>query len=78
MGFKKPIDAIDIKFKLMKSHGEICSPYNDGWTSWELKKELYDIKWLLEEMLKRQPTFSGEEEWLVEQNKKQVWSELKR
>ena len=78
MGFKKPIDAIDIKFQLMKTHGEICSPYNDGYTTWELKKELYDIKWLLEEMLKRQPTFSDEEEWLEEQSKKQMWSELKR
>jgi hypothetical protein len=62
----------------MKSHGEICSPYNDGYTTWELKKELYDIKWLLEEMLKRQPTFTDEEEWLTEQEKKKVWSELKR
>jgi len=62
----------------MKSHGEICSPYNDGYVTWELKKELYDIKWLLEEMLKRQPTFTDEEEWLEEQSKKKVWSELKR
>jgi hypothetical protein len=64
--------------KLMKAHGEICSPYNDGFTTWGVKKELYEIKWLLDEMLKRQPTFNDEEEWLIEQNKKRVWSELKR
>jgi hypothetical protein len=62
----------------MKAHGEICSTYNDGWTSWELKKELYEIKWLLDECIKRQPTFSDEEEWLEAQHKKQMWSELKR
>lgn len=78
MGFKKPIEANDIKFQLLRSHGEICSPYNDGFVQWELKKELYDIKWLLDEMLKRQPTFTDEEEWLEEQEKKKVWSELKR
>lgn len=78
MGFKKPIEVDDIKMQLMRAHGEICSAYNDGFTQWQLKKELYEIKWLLDECLKRQTTFSGEEEWLEEQHKKQMWSELKR
>lgn len=78
MGYKKPLDLNEIKFQLIKAHGEICSPYNDGYTSWQSKQELYEIKFLLEEMIKRQPTFSGEDEWLIEQHKKQVWSELKR
>lgn len=78
MGFKKPLEPDSIKMQLIRAHGEICSPYNDGWTAWQSKQELYEIKFLLEEMLKRQPTFTGEEEWLTEQNKKQVWSELKR
>jgi hypothetical protein len=64
--------------QLLKAHGEICSPYNDGWTAWQTKQELYEIKFLLEEMLKRQPDFGGEDEWLVEQSKKHMWSELKR
>jgi hypothetical protein len=33
---------------------------------------------LLDECIKRQPTFSDEEEWLEAQHKKQMWSELKR
>jgi hypothetical protein len=78
MGFRKPIEANDVKMQLMRAHGAISSTYNDGFTQWELKKELYEVKWLLDEMLKRQPTFSGEEEWLEEQHKKQMWSELKR
>ena len=78
MGFKKPLEINDVKWQLAKTHGEICSPYNDGWTSWELKKELYEIKFLLDEMIKRQPTFTDEEKWLEEQHKKHMWSELKR
>lgn len=78
MGFKKPLEVNDVKMQLMKAHGEICSTYNDGFTQWMIKKELYEIKWLLDECLKRQPTFNDEEEWLEEQHKKQMWSELKR
>jgi hypothetical protein len=78
MGFKAPLEVNDVKMQLLKAHGEICSTYNDGFTQFEIKKNLHEIKWLLDEMLKRQPTFSGEEEWLEEQNKKHVWSELKR
>lgn len=78
MGFRKPLETNDVKMQLLRTHSEICSPYNEGFTSWELKKELYDIKWLLDEMLKRQPTFNDEEQWLTEQEKKKVWSELKR
>ena len=78
MGFKKPLESMDVKAQLFKTHGEICSAYNDGYIQWGLKKELYDIKWLLDEMLKRQPTFSDEEEWLAEQDKMKMWSELKR
>ena len=78
MGFKKPLEVNDVKMQLMKAHGEICSTYNDGFTQWMIKKELYEIKWLLDECLKRQPIFGGEEEWLEEQHKKQMWSELKR
>jgi hypothetical protein len=78
MGFRKPLEINDVKMQLLKAHGEITSRYNDGFTQWELKKELYEIKWLLDECLKRQPTFSDEEEWLEEQHKRQMWSELKK
>ena len=78
MGFKKPMEVNDIKMQLLRAHGAICSPYNDGYIGWSTKQELYEIKFLLDEMFKQQPDFSGEEEWLEEQHKKQMWSELKR
>ena len=78
MGFKKPLEVNNVKMQVLKAHSEICSAYNDGFTTWGLKQELYEIKWLLDECLKRQPTFIDEEEWLKEQHKKQMWSELKR
>jgi len=78
MGFRKPLDINDVRMQLLRAHGEICSSYNDGFTTWEIKKELYQIKWLLDECMKNQPTFTDEEEWVEEQHKKQMWSELKR
>lgn len=78
MGFRKPLEIDDVKMQLMRAHGSICSPYNDGFVGWATKQELYQIKFLLDEILKQQPTFSGEEEWLEEQHKKHMWSELKR
>lgn len=78
MGFQKPLEVNDIKLSLLKAHGEVCSHYNDGYTQWEIKKELYQIKWMLEECLKRQPNFSDEDKWLMEQEQKKMWSELKK
>lgn len=78
MGFQKPLDALQIRRDLTKTYSEIASPYNDGFSQWELKKELYEIKFMLDEMLKVLPEFSPEDEWLEEQSKKKVWRELKR
>jgi hypothetical protein len=62
MGFKQPNYAV-IKDALGKIMGEIYSPYNDGWTSSSCKKELYLLKYWLEDEYKKLPTFVGEELW---------------
>lgn len=78
MGFKKPIEKNDVVMQMTAAYSYINSPYSDGFTAWYTKQELYEIKFVLDEILKRCPEFSGETEWLEEQNKKQMWSELKR
>lgn len=78
MGYKKPLEIDEVKLQLMRAYGEIISPYNDGFTSFYTKQDLYRVKWLLDEMLKDLPEFSGEREWLEEQDKKNMWRELKR
>jgi len=39
---------------------------NDGFTQFAIKKDLMEIKFLLEDLLENCPTFVGEEEWLHE------------
>lgn len=74
----KPINSSEIKNGLFRTYSEITNPRNDGFSQWGLKQELYQLKFQLDELLKNCPTFVGEEEWLEEQHKKQMWSELKR
>lgn len=61
-------------------HAQAASSYNDGFTSWPCKQDLYRVKFALEEMLKNTPTFAGEQEWLeqqqLERDQKQVWRAL--
>jgi hypothetical protein len=54
------------------------SSYTDGFTAWELKKDLYQIKELIDQALKTSPNFGTmEEEWLTEQEQKRIINILK-
>ena len=41
----------------------------DGFNKFGAKKELYKIKWAVENALKDAPTFAGEEDWVKENSK---------
>jgi hypothetical protein len=56
---------------------ECASPYNDGFTSFEIKKDLWDLKFIIDQSIKNTPTFSGEERWLQDQEKKRIIKHLK-
>lgn len=55
---------------------ELNNPRNDGFVTWEIKKDLYKIKFLIDEILKSSPTFAPESDFLEEQTKKQMWRSL--
>ena len=40
----------------------------DGFNKFGAKKELYKIKWTVENALKDAPTFTGEKDWIKEQS----------
>lgn len=56
---------------------ECSSPYNDGFTAFELKKDLYQIKEILDTAISRSPTFYGEQEWLTTQEQQRIIKILK-
>ena len=55
---------------------EVNSPYNDGFVQWTIKKDLLDIKFMLDEIVATSPSFSGEKEYLEEQAKQKTWKIL--
>ena len=77
MGFTKRWDVGDISRQIHAISRECSSPYNDGYTAFGCKQDLYIIKELIDQQLKNLPTFSGESEWLQEQEKKRIIKILK-
>lgn len=42
-----------------------CDAHNDGFSQFEKKKNLYRMKWLLEDLIPKTPTFVGEDEFIA-------------
>jgi hypothetical protein len=57
---------------------ELQHPGNDGFTQFEIKKDLYKIKWLIDEIIADSSTFAGEEEFLKEHDQAKMWRTLKK
>lgn len=62
MGFKSP-NLNDAYSAVRSSLSEINSPYNEGFTGFHCKHELYMLKCWLEDEYNKLPYFHGEEEW---------------
>ena len=78
MGFKKSWEVSDITSQVHSLAREISSPYNDGYTQWHCKQDLYQIKQLVDQALSKSPHFGElEQEWLHTQEKKHIIKILK-
>jgi hypothetical protein len=75
---KKNWDASDMASQLHSMIREMNSPYNDGFTSWNVKQDLYLIKFIVDEAMKDSPDFGEmEKDFLKEQEKKRIIKILK-
>lgn len=77
MSFIKRWDVSDIVQQIQRATAQCTDPRNDGYVAWGVKQDLYQIKFMLDEALKRCPEFSPEKEWLREQEKQKVIKILK-
>ncbi len=78
MGLKKNWDTFDIANQISALCRECSSHYNDGFTAFEFKKDLYQIKHMVDHALKMAPDFGEmEQQWLTEQEKKRIIKHLK-
>jgi hypothetical protein len=75
---RKNWDVSNIASQIRSLSNQCSSSYNDGFTAFELKKDLYQIKDLIEQALDRSPNFGQlEQDWLTEQEKKRIINILK-
>jgi hypothetical protein len=77
VGLYKNWDTTNILQEMHRMNREMTSPYTDGFTSFEIKKELYEIKFAVDQILKTSPTFTDEQQWLTDQEKKRIIKHLK-
>jgi hypothetical protein len=77
MGFRKPIDYNSVHHQIYIAGVELYSPRNDGFTTWDIKQDLYKLKWMLDAIIKDAPTFVDEEEFIKEHEQKVMWRTLK-
>lgn len=82
MGFVQRWNDNQIIQDLRRCHAQVASVYNDGFTAWACKQDLYRVKFELDEMLANSPTFADEEKWLAEQqlerDQRRAWAKLKQ
>ena len=71
----------EIENQLQRIYYACTDPRMDGFVTWGYKQDLYHVKFLVDELLKKCPDYSVEAAWLeqqqTEREKKQVWRELK-
>ena len=77
MGFRKPMDYNSVHHQIYMAGVELYSPGNDGFTTFEIKKDLHKLKWLIDEIMKDSPTFEGENDFIKEHEQKVMWRRLK-
>ena len=76
MGYRKPMDYNQVHHQIYMSGVELHSSRIDGFTQFEIKKDLYKLKWLLDEIMADAPTFAGEDEFLKEHEQVKMWRTL--
>ena len=78
MGFKYSYDITNAVREVNACAYDATTPMNDGFIAWGAKQDLYRLKWILEDALRRCPTFSLEEEWLREEEKKKSHKDIEQ
>jgi hypothetical protein len=78
MGFKQNWDIADVSRQIHTMARECASPYNTGFQTFEIKKDLYQLKEIIDQALQDAPNFGElEKDWLTEQEQKRIIKILK-
>lgn len=70
-------NVAEVETQLQQMYWACTDPKMDGFTTWPCKQDLYRVKFLVDELLTKCPTFSVEAEWLREQEAERIVKILK-
>lgn len=77
MGFRISWNKREIEQQINRMSSELNNSKNDGFTAWEIKQDLLEIKFLIDELLEKSCTFGDvESDFLKELEKKKTWKIL--
>lgn len=68
----------EVENQLHQMHYGATDAKMTGWNNWPCKQDLYRVKFLVDELLEKCPTFVGEDEWLREQEAEKIVRILKK
>lgn len=78
MGYKHSYSIVEAYRQVRAAGTELNNPRNDGFISWGIKQDLYQLKWFLDDILKNSTDFGDTEKtWLKEQEQKKIIRILK-
>jgi hypothetical protein len=81
MGYIKRWNIDTMRSQVFDMMHTATDPRQDGFTTWPIKQELYQLKWAVEDALERCSTYSTEKEWVDEQllkrDQEKMWNILK-
>ena len=77
MGHRKDWDMHAIRHQIWAMRHEATTPYNDGFMQFDIKQDLYRLKWQIDEALASCSSFAGENEWLHEIEQERIINILK-
>lgn len=78
MGFRKHLDYNTAHHNIYMAGVELHNDRNDGYIQWDIKQDLYRLKWLIDGILEDSPQFSDEEQFLKDHDKWLVWHKLEK
>jgi len=72
MGYKTSYDIVRALNEIRAAAYECGNSRTDGFVAWGIKQDLYQVKWMLDDLLKDCPSFAPEQEWVREQEQKKI------
>ena len=72
MGYKTSYDIVRALNEIRLAAYECGNSRTDGFVAWGIKQDLYQVKWMLDDLLKDCPSFAPEQEWVREQEQKKI------